>query len=69
MLAVSANGALGNAGLLLVLAASCLGALSTGFLLTVALSWTVDSPGDWVERLLPLAAALALALTGSRKRL
>ena len=44
-------------------------ALSTGFLLTVALSWTVDSPGDWVERLLPLAAALALALTGSRKRL
>jgi len=44
-------------------------ALSTGFLLTVALSWTVDSPGDWVERLLPLAAALALALTGSHKRL
>ncbi len=44
-------------------------ALSTGFLLTVALSWTVDSPGDWVERLLPLAAALALALAGSRKRL
>jgi sodium/proline symporter len=44
-------------------------ALSTGFLLTVALSWTVDSPGDWVERLVPLAAALALALTGSRKRL
>jgi sodium/proline symporter len=44
-------------------------ALSTGFLLTVALSWTVDSPGDWVERLAPLAAALALALTGSRKRL
>ncbi|MFW2333933.1 heme lyase CcmF/NrfE family subunit [Ilumatobacter sp.] len=30
MLAVSANGALGHAGLLLVLAASCVGALSTG---------------------------------------
>ena len=44
-------------------------ALSTGFLLTVVLNWTIDSPGDWVERLLPLAAALALALTGSRKRL
>ena len=30
MLAVSLNGALGNAGLLLVLCASCIGALSTG---------------------------------------
>jgi len=43
-------------------------ALSTGFLLTVALSWTIDSPGDWVERLLPLLAALVLALLGSRRR-
>jgi sodium/proline symporter len=42
-------------------------ALSSGFLLTVALSWTIDSPGDWVERLLPLALALALALAGSRR--
>ena len=41
-------------------------ALSTGFLLTVTLSWTVDSPGDWVERLVPLAIALALAWIGSR---
>jgi sodium/proline symporter len=41
-------------------------ALSTGFLLTVVLSWTVDSPGDWVERLLPLLLALALALLGAR---
>jgi len=41
-------------------------ALSTGFLLTVTLSWTVDSPGDWVERLIPLAIALALAWIGSR---
>jgi len=43
-------------------------ALSTGFLLTVALSWTVDSPGDWAERLLPLLAALVLSLLGSRHR-
>jgi len=42
-------------------------ALSAGFLLTVALSWTVDSPGDWVERLLPLALALILALLGARR--
>lgn len=42
-------------------------ALASGFLLTVALSLTVDSPGDWVERLLPLALALALALAGSRR--
>ena len=42
-------------------------ALCSGFLLTVALSWTFDSPGDWVERLLPLALALALALLGSRR--
>jgi sodium/proline symporter len=44
-----------------------IGALSAGFLLTVTLSWTVDSPGDWVERLLPLALALVLALLGSRR--
>ena len=42
-------------------------ALATGFLLTVVLSWTVDSPGDWVERLVPLAMALGLAWLGSRK--
>ena len=40
--------------------------VSSGFLLTVVLSWTVDSPGDWVERLLPLLLALGLALWGSR---
>ena len=42
-------------------------ALATGFLLTVALSWTVESPGDWVERLVPLALASCLALLGSRR--
>jgi sodium/proline symporter len=40
-------------------------ALVTGFALTVVLSWTVDSPGDWVERLVPLTLALALAVWGS----
>jgi sodium/proline symporter len=42
-------------------------ALSAGFLSTIVLSWTIDSPGDWVERLLPLALALALALRGARR--
>jgi sodium/proline symporter len=42
-------------------------AMATGFLLTVALSWTVESPGDWVERLVPLALALLLALIGARR--
>jgi sodium/proline symporter len=41
-------------------------ALSTGFLLTVTLSWTIESPGDWVERLIPLTIALAIAWIGSR---
>jgi len=44
-------------------------ALSTGFLLTVLLSWTVESPGDWVERLVPLFLATCLAWFGSRSRL
>ncbi len=41
--------------------------VATGFLLTVLLSWTIDSPGDWVERLIPLAIALLLSWFGSRK--
>lgn len=40
--------------------------LATGFLLTVVLSWTVESPGDWVERLIPLAIATCLAWMGSK---
>ena len=44
-----------------------IGALSAGFLLTVTLSWTVESPGDWIERLVPLAFALILALAGTRR--
>ena len=41
--------------------------VSSGFLLTVALSWTVESPGDWVERLVPMALALLIALLGTRR--
>jgi len=41
--------------------------LATGFLLTVILSWTHESPGDWVERLIPLALATAMAWIGSAK--
>jgi sodium/proline symporter len=39
--------------------------LCAGFLLTVVLSWTVESPGDWVERLVPLALATGMAWIGS----
>jgi sodium/proline symporter len=42
-------------------------ALSCGFVLTVALSWATDTPGDWLERYLPMGLALALAWYGSRK--
>lgn len=42
-------------------------ALATGFVLTVALSFSVQSPGDWVERLIPLCVALGLAWFGSRR--
>jgi sodium/proline symporter len=40
-------------------------ALCAGFAVTVALDWTVQSPGDWVERLVPLSLALGLAWTGA----
>ncbi len=42
-------------------------ALCAGFGLTVALDWTVQSPGDWVERLVPLGIALLLAWIGARR--
>jgi sodium/proline symporter len=42
-------------------------ALVSGFTLTVLLSWTVESPGDWVERLVPLALALLLAWIGANR--
>jgi len=50
-----------------VLPAWRVAALVTGFTLTVVFSWTTESPGDWVERLVPLALALILALLGSKK--
>ena len=40
-------------------------ALVSGFLLTVILSWTTDTPGDWAERYVPMGVALALAWIGS----
>ncbi|MEJ2400697.1 MAG: sodium/proline symporter [Xanthomonadales bacterium] len=42
-------------------------ALCSGFALTVALDWSVESPGDWVERLVPLGFALLLAWLGARR--
>jgi sodium/proline symporter len=41
-------------------------AVSTGFLLTVILSLTVESPGDWVERYVPMGLALGLAWLGAK---
>ncbi len=41
-----------------------LAAILTGFTLTVMLHWLPDTPGDALERLLPFAAALAIALRG-----
>ena len=43
-------------------------AVATGFLLTIILSWTIESPGDWVERLTPLSLALLLSWLGSRPK-
>lgn len=42
-------------------------ALLAGFLLTVALDWTVQSPGDWMERLIPLGVAMLIAWTGAQR--
>ncbi len=42
-------------------AGQALASMLTGFCLTVALHWLPDTPGDWAERLIPLAAAAAVA--------
>jgi sodium/proline symporter len=42
-------------------------ALVCGFVLTVLLSWTTETPGDWLERYLPMTLALVLSWVGSRK--
>ncbi len=41
--------------------ARALASIVTGFSLTVALHWLPDTPGDWAERLVPLAAAWFVA--------
>ncbi len=43
-----------------------LGAMASGFILTVILSWTADTPGDIVERYIPMLVALSLAWYGTR---
>ena len=42
-------------------------AMTTGFVLTVFLSWTTETPGDIAERYIPMLIALALAWVGSIK--
>lgn len=41
-------------------------AMSSGFVLTVLISWATDTPGDIAERYIPMLVALAFALRGSR---
>ena len=40
-------------------------AMTSGFLLTVILNWTTDTPGDIAERYIPMLVALGLAWRGS----
>ena len=42
-------------------------AMSSGFVLTVILNWTADTPGDIAERYIPLLVALGLAWWGNKK--
>jgi len=42
--------------------------MATGFLLTVALSFAPDAPGDAVERLVPFALGLLIAWMGRQRR-
>jgi len=42
-------------------------AMTSGFVLTVVLSWTTDTPGDIAERYIPMLVALGLAWRGSNK--
>lgn len=47
---------------------SVLGAMWTGFVLTVIFHVLPDSPGDFLERVLPFVASLGIALTGGERR-
>ncbi|MEX2257739.1 MAG: sodium/proline symporter [Woeseia sp.] len=49
-------------------AAATLTTMTTGFTLTVLLSWLPDAPGDAAERVLPFTAAAAIAMLASRRR-
>ncbi len=44
-------------------------AMSSGFILTVVLNWTTDTPGDIAERYIPMLVALSLAWWGGRRNL
>jgi sodium/proline symporter len=48
---------------------SMLGAMWAGFLLSLVFHLLPDSPGDFLERVLPFIAALGIALTGGERRL
>jgi sodium/proline symporter len=47
---------------------SALGAMWAGFILTLLFHLLPDSPGDFLERVLPFVAALGIALTGGERR-
>ena len=47
---------------------SMLGAMWSGFLLTLIFHFLPDSPGDFLEHVLPFVAALGIALTGGERR-
>jgi len=47
-------------------AGGTLGAMLTGFLLTVAISWLPDAPGDAAERVLPFVAAMVVAALSAK---
>jgi sodium/proline symporter len=47
---------------------STLGAMWSGFVLTVVFHLLPDSPGDFLERVFPFIAALGIALTGGERR-
>jgi sodium/proline symporter len=45
-----------------------LGAMWSGFILSLLFHLLPDSPGDFLERVLPFVAALGIALTGGERR-
>jgi Na+/proline symporter len=50
-----------------VRASATFGAMLTGFMMTVVISWTPDMPGDFAERLVPFFCAFVIAVQGSKK--